>query len=158
MLPSAAVRFPPESITSPPIRAKVLPSGTWSPTGRLLRSIEKSRLRTRLLPEPSTTMLPGFTPYCKPTGILTVNKGGSWGLMALNSLPSENLILLAVLPMKEPPTSKEALGPKIMPLGLIKKRLALPKLRIKPSMLETEFPVTRLIIFSMFKSFWKTTV
>jgi hypothetical protein len=58
-------------------------------------------------------------------GTLTVNRGAVvWGFVALNELPSAKLRLLAVLVRKEPPTFSEALGPKRMPLGLIRKKSA----------------------------------
>jgi hypothetical protein len=45
--------------------------------------------------------------------------------MAL-SIPSANFRLLAVVAKNEPPTFNEAFGPKIIPLGLIRNKLAMP--------------------------------
>jgi hypothetical protein len=42
--------------------------------------------------------------------------------------------------------ARRAFGPKIMPLGLIKKRFALPLAPISPLIKEVEFPVTRVKI------------
>ena len=101
---------------------------------------------------PPTVKLPAlFTgaglllPYCKPNGTFTCNNGGAWGLVALNSLPSENLILVAVLALKEPATSSLALLPKITPLGLIKYKFAVPFVLNVPSISEIFAPVTRPI-------------
>ncbi len=66
--------------------------------------------------------------------------------MALNSVPSANLILLAVLATNEPPIFKLAFGPKMMPLGLVKNRFALLA-RIEPLIVEIDPPVTRVIMF-----------
>jgi hypothetical protein len=54
------------------------------------------------------------------------------------------IILLAVLPINEPEISNLALGPKIIPLGLIKKRLAFPNTPNVPNKREGLFPITRL--------------
>ena len=51
---------------------------------------------------------------------------------------------LAVVATKEPPKSREAWGPKIMPLGFIRNRFALPKTPNFPRIEEELFPVTRL--------------
>ena len=70
-------------------------------------------------------------------------------MVALNSLPSGNLKLLAVLAKKEPATSRRALGPNKMPFGLIKNRLAVPFTPKVPKILEGSASVTRLKIVSM---------
>jgi predicted RNase H-like HicB family nuclease len=56
-------------------------------------------------------------------------------------------MLSAVLPLNEPPILSKALGPKIMPLGFSRNRLAVPLARSNPSMFETDPPVTRLMMF-----------
>ena len=88
-----------------------------------------------------------LSPYCKPKGILTCNKGGAWGLVALNSLSSENLMLLAVLALNEPAISNFASAPKIIPLGLIKYKFVDPLVFNVPSIFEIFEPVTRPITF-----------
>jgi len=67
--------------------------------------------------------------------------------VALNDVPSAKLMLLAVVPRNEPRIFRLAFGPKIMPLGLRRNRLALPLALIKPSMLEIDPPVTRVKMF-----------
>ncbi len=62
---------------------------------------------------------------------------------------------LAVVPTKEPPTFKEALGPKIIPLGLSKNKLAVPFARRIPSILDGDKPVTRLIMFCTLRELLK---
>jgi hypothetical protein len=79
--------------------------------------------------------------------MLMVSRGVAWGAAALKEVPSAKLMLLAVVPKNDPPIFRLALGPKIIPLGLIKNKLAVPLAWIKPSMLETEPPVTRVKIF-----------
>ena len=98
---------------------------------------------------PVLVILPGFSRNRKPTGIFTVNKGGAWGLLALNSNPLSKMKLSAVLAEKEPATSKRALGPNITPLGLAKNKFALPKTPKVPPMLELLLPVTRLRILAI---------
>ena len=92
-------------------------------------------------------MLPESLPICKPIGTLTVSKEVLEGVTVLNSESSANFSLLAVLAINEPPISNRAFLPKTMPDGLIKNRLALPLVRISPSILDIDCPVTRLIIF-----------
>ena len=87
-------------------------------------------------------------------GALIVNKGGLSTSVALNS-PSGNKILLAVLPKNEPPIFNCASSPKIIPAGLIKNKFALPLARIKPSIVETFPPVTRLRIFAILSALLK---
>ena len=77
---------------------------------------------------------------------LIVNKGGTLGSEALNIPCPSNSMALAVVARKEPPKSREAWGPKRMPLGLSKNRLALPKTPNFPRIDEGLLPVTRLII------------
>ncbi|BAZ26476.1 hypothetical protein NIES4073_73840 [Kalymmatonema gypsitolerans NIES-4073] len=86
---------------------------------------------------------------CTPKGTVTVSNGGAVGFVALNCLPSPKFKLLAVLPTNEPPISNEALGPKIIPLGLSKNRLAFPSTPSFPKIFEAFVPVTRLKIFSI---------
>jgi len=100
-----------------------------------------------LFPVPSTEIVPGLPPNCNPIGTLIVNKGVVLVLTPLNSVPSANLILLAVVPINEPPIFKLASLPNMIPLGLSKNKFAVPLAWIKPSMLETLPPVTRLKIF-----------
>ena len=97
-------------------------------------------------------------PYCNPGVTLIVSSGGAWGLVALKVLPLENLKLLAVVAENEPPISNRAFCPKIIPLGFIKNRLALLKLRINPSILEANPPVTLVMIFSISKALLKEAV
>jgi hypothetical protein len=79
-----------------------------------------------------------------------VSRGGAEGFTALNSVPSANLMLLAVLATKEPPTSKRAFDPKIIPFGLIRNKLALPPvIPSVPNILEGLVPVTRVRMFSI---------
>ena len=59
-----------------------------------------------------------------------------------------NLIFSAVVPKNEPPIFNEAFLPKIIPFGFIKNILALPLALIIPSILEIEFPVTLVKMFS----------
>lgn len=70
---------------------------------------------------------------------------------ALKLMPSSKLILLAVLAIKEPPISKEAFAPKIIPLGLIRNKLAWLLALIKPSIFDIELPVILLIILIVFE-------
>ena len=79
--------------------------------------------------------------------MLIVSKGVVSGLVALNEVPSAKLMLLAVVPRNEPPIFRLAFGPKIIPLGLMRNRLALPFALRMPSMLEIDPPVTRVKIF-----------
>ncbi len=78
-----------------------------------------------------------------------VSSGGLEMSVALKNVPSVKVIALAVLATNEPPTSNFAFDPKTMPLGLIRKRLALPKTPRVPRILEGLPPVTRLKMFSM---------
>nr|AAT41872.1 hypothetical protein [Fremyella diplosiphon Fd33] len=81
-------------------------------------------------------------------GVLIVSKGFVWGAVALKTLPSAKLILLAVLATNEPPTFRVAFAPKKMPLGLIKNKLALePAVASLPKISERLLPVTRTKIF-----------
>ncbi len=80
-------------------------------------------------------------------GILMVNNGGAWGLLAENSKPFSNKIPSAVVAKNEPPTSNRAFGPKTIPLGLIQNKFAFPKTPNTPKILEGFSPVTRLRIF-----------
>ena len=77
---------------------------------------------------------------------MTVKSGGTWGFVALNFNPLSNTKLSALEATNEPPKSKRAFGPKTIPLGLIKNRLALPKTPKVPRMFEALFPVTRVKI------------
>ena len=77
-----------------------------------------------------------------------VNKGGAWGLEALNSKLLKTK-LSALLTTKDPCKSKLALGPKITPLGLIRNRFALPNTPKVPRRLDTLVPVTLVNIFSI---------
>ncbi len=88
-------------------------------------------------------------------GTLTVSSGGVSRLVALNCVPSAKIRLLAVLVMKEPLTFNLAFGPNIIPLGLIRKRLADPLVWSKPFILEIEPPVTRLMMLLTFGSLAK---
>ena len=72
----------------------------------------------------------------------------SRGAVALNSTPSVKVKRSPVLAIKEPAMSKLALGPKIIPLGLSKKRLAIPFVCRRPSIFERLAPVTRAKMFS----------
>ena len=54
-----------------------------------------------------------------------------------------------MLAINEPPIFNDALSPKIIPLELMRNRLAIPFARIVPSILEIDLPVTRVMIFSM---------
>ncbi len=92
-------------------------------------------------------MLPTAPLNCRPIGTLIVSKGVAWWAVALNSVPSAKVRLLAVLARKEPPMFSDALEPKIIPLGLSKNRLAVPLAWIVPSILEVDEPVTRLMMF-----------
>ena len=78
-----------------------------------------------------------------------VKRGGSSGLVALNSVPLPKTILLAVLPTNEPATSNWELAPKTMPLGLSKNKFAAPSTPRVPKILEMLLPVTRLRILLM---------
>ncbi len=64
-------------------------------------------------------------------------------------------MLSAVLPINAPPIFNLALAPKIIPLGLIKNKFAVPLARINPSMLETCPPVTRVIMLLIVKTLLK---
>ena len=94
------------------------------------------------------TISPGLSPIPKPIGTLIVKSGSVWVLVALNSMLLGNNKLSAVLPKKEPFTSKRAFSPKIMPLGLIKNKSALPKTPKVPNISEGLVPVTLPKIFS----------
>ena len=76
-----------------------------------------------------------------------VSSGVVKGAVALKDVPSAKLTALAVLPTNEPPIESEALGPKLIPLGLSRNRLAVPLARSNPSMLEIVPPFTRLMMF-----------
>jgi hypothetical protein len=54
-----------------------------------------------------------------------------------------------VLAKNEPEISNVALAPKIMPLGLIKNRFAVPATPNVPKILETLLPVTRVRILAI---------
>ena len=82
-------------------------------------------------------------------GTLMVSNGWASLAVALNFTPFSKTILLAVVEKNEPPMSRRALGPNIIPLGLSKNRLALPLAPINPSMLEMFPPVTRVIMLLM---------
>ena len=126
--PEGATSFPPSMLTLPPISAKVLPGFTC-----------------RI--DPATETLPALLPNCKPIGTLIVNKGVDCGLVALNSNPSANFILLADVAKNEPPIFNRAFCPNAIPLGFIKNRFAVPLARINPSISEMDLPVTRVITF-----------
>jgi hypothetical protein len=98
-----------------------------------------------------------FAPNCNPGVKSTVNKGAVCGLVALNSLPV-NVNPLAVVAKNDPLTANRAFGPKIMPLGLSKNRLALPNTPSVPSIVEALPPVTRLKIFCTAVGLAKYTV
>ena len=92
-------------------------------------------------------MFAGLFPNPKPMGAVMVNNGGAWGFVVLNFKPFSNRMLWAVVAKNEPPKSKWAFCPKIMPLGFIRKRLALPKTPRVPKILEALLPVTLVKIF-----------
>ena len=79
-------------------------------------------------------------------------------MSALKIPRSPNPIALAVVATKEPPIFNEASRPKIIPEGLIKNRLAVPLARIIPSILDTDPPVTRLIMFAISAALLKKAV
>jgi hypothetical protein len=90
-------------------------------------------------------MGPGEPRNCRPVGTLMDRSGEV--LIALKLWPSANLIAWAVVARKEPPRLSWALGPKRMPEGLSRKRLAWPWVLIRPSIAEVWPPVTRLKMF-----------
>ncbi len=156
--PSKAFKFAPSRVTLPPRRIKLRLGETSNPTG-LLSEIELVSISMLIsCPGPAATISPGFAPNCSPIGTLTFSNGGASGLVALKKLPLSNLILPAVLPIKEPPMFKRALGPKTIPLGLIKNRLALPLARRMPSILEMFAPVTREKMWLMVAALSKKAV
>jgi hypothetical protein len=93
------------------------------------------------------TRVPGFSRNLKPIGMLIINKGGVLGFVALNSVPLAKIILLALVAKNEPPISREAFSPNIIPLGLIRNKLATPLAFRIPLISEIELPVTREKIF-----------
>ena len=107
------------------------------------------------MPVPLTEIAAEFSPICNPMGTLTDSRGNSPVVAPVSrtaptfagNSPSGNNTLLAVLPKKEPPIANRALLPNISPLGLIKNKFAVPFARIKPSILDRLFPVTRVRIF-----------
>lgn len=82
-------------------------------------------------------------------GWLIVSRGGALGSVALKNAPLSKMMLSALVPIKEPPIFSWALGPKTMPLGLIKNRLALWLARIMPSIFEMLLPVIREMMLLM---------
>ena len=92
-------------------------------------------------------MFAEFSLKRNPTGIFTVSSGGESGFLALNSNPLSNTRLSAVEATNDPPIFKRALGPKTIPLGLIKNRLAGPKTPRVPRIFEALPPVTLVKIF-----------
>lgn len=93
----------------------------------------------------------GDEPYCRPSGTLMLSRDGISADIASKVVPFWNSRLSAVLERKEPDISRVALFPKRMPLGLSKKRLAVPSTLRVPSMLEALselMSVTRLKILS----------
>ena len=115
-------------LMSPPNNAKIAPGDTDN---------EPLSSGTELL-----TISSGLSLKFKPIGALIVNKGGLSKSVALNS-PSSNKKLSAVLPKNEPPISNLAFGPKRIPAGLSRNKLALPLARSNPSIFEMLPPVTR---------------
>jgi hypothetical protein len=83
-------------------------------------------------------------------GTLILSRGGAVGFFALNSKLLSNTRLFAVVAKNEPLTFRRAFGPKKMPLGLIRNRLAFPPSATPsvPNRLEGLVPVTRVRIFS----------
>ena len=70
--------------------------------------------------------------------------------MVLKKVPSAKTKLLALLATNEPPKFRRAFGPKLMPLGLIRNKLALPPLTPSvPKILDGFVPVTRVRMFSI---------
>ena len=134
-LPPPAKIFPPSKSTLPPTRVMLSPVATSKP----LPLLATDRL----------TISPGLSRKFKPMGIPIVNNGGRLEFTALNSNPFSNSKLSAVEPKNEPRTSNLAFGPKTIPLGLMKNRLAFPKTPRVPRMLEGLFPVTRLKILAI---------
>ena len=140
--PWAAATLPPSKTISPPTKAKVSPvltakglstkisgginGGRLGGTGKSIIS-KVSGSSTKLFPNPSTVICPGFVPICKPKGAVMVRRVPlPLGFLALNLPPPTNSILSAVLATNEPPISRPALGPMVMPLGLIKNKFAAP--------------------------------
>ena len=95
-------------------------------------------------PPGSTWILPGgAAPNCSPIGTLMLKKGSA-GFFALNSMPPGKTRLSAVLATKELMLISLAPGPKIMPLGLSRKRSAVPPIILRlPKMSLGSVPVTR---------------
>ena len=112
----------------------------------------------KLCPVPATLIPLEFCPNCKPVGVLTVNKGDVVKSLVPKIVPSSKITLSAVLPKKEPPICIRAFAPKLIPLGLIKIKLALPLACNSPSILEIELPVTRPTIFSISPALLKYAV
>ncbi len=79
----------------------------------------------------------------------TIRSVGELGAEALNKPWLANPMAFAVVATNEPLIVSWAFGPKIIPDGLIRNRLALPKTPSLPKISERLLPVTRLIIFSM---------
>ena len=134
MFPPLAVASPASKLISPPTKVRFFPGATSKPTKSPALFSTNERL----------TISPGLSLKPKPMGILTSNNGGACGLLALNSISPSNNKLSVVLAKNEPPRLSLAFSPKIIPLGLIRNKLAAPLALIKPSIDEILLPVTRL--------------
>ena len=89
--PPLAVTFPASKLTLPPTSPNVRPGLTCRPT-----------------PPERLVIFPALVPNCKPKGTLTVSSGAPEPGVALNWVPSAKLILLAVVPINDPPISNLA--------------------------------------------------
>ena len=79
------------------------------------------------------TIAAGELPNWSPRGVEMVSNGAGCDKSVPKTTPSAKRMLLAVVARKEPPTSSVALGPKRMPLGFSKKKLAVPAVLRVPS-------------------------
>ncbi|BAY42429.1 hypothetical protein SAMD00079811_00060 [Scytonema sp. HK-05] len=128
-------------LTLPPTSSKLLPSGTPKP---------KARNPAGSLPAGATElfwMAAAIWLETRAEGLIVSKGEGASGLVALKKPILPNWIAFAVVATNEPPTFKLAFGPKIIPFGLSRNTLAEPLARMKPSMLDIDPPVTRLMMF-----------
>ena len=134
----------PVNWTIPPGAVNILVLMTFAPN-----KVRFSPSSTFKLPSFLITACWFFKALTNNTPGWTESKLLLWGFVALNKPFSPNLMLSAVVAVKEPRISKLAPAPKYIPLGLIKNKFAVPSTPNFPKILETFPPVTRVNIFSI---------
>nr|WP_242054246.1 hypothetical protein [Nostoc parmelioides] len=96
--------MPPFEIIFPPTNAIVLVGKTRKPVKLLRPTAGDNGEPIKLCPTPSIRTAEGLLLNCSPIGVVMVSIGVTWVWSIVNSKPSANLMLFAVLPIKEPPT------------------------------------------------------